>query len=270
MPDWLQVIILGIIEGITEFLPVSSTGHLLLAEQWLGNRAEYFTVFIQSGAVLAVIAVFKERLREMFEQRQGKETQDYLKKMGISFTLTAIGGLVLKKADWELPDEAKPVAWALLVGGVLFVAIEEHLKKKDFPQKEENSLPQITWTLAIAFGIAQLIAMVFPGDSRSGTTILMALVLGMGRREAVEFSFLLGVPTLLAAGVYQLASAIRENPGAVQAEAPMLALGTLVSGATAFVTVKWLLSYLQNNNFTVFGWYRIVLGIIVLGLAAGG
>ena len=270
MPDWLQVIFLGIIEGITEFLPISSTGHLLLAEQWLGARPEHFNVFIQSGAVVAVITVFRERVRELLTQWRKTEIQGYIIKMAVSFLITAAGGLWLKKAGWELDNARVPVAWALLVGGVLFVAIEEHLKKKDAPQNKNFSFPDITWTLAIAFGVAQLIAMVFPGASRSGATILMALLLGMGRREAVEFSFLLGVPTLLAAGAYQLASALRENAAAVQAEASMLALGTIVSAATAFIAVKWLLSYLQSNNFMVFGWYRIALGIIILGVASGG
>ena len=269
MPDWLQVIFLGIIEGITEFLPISSTGHLLLAEQWLGERPEHFNVFIQSGAVVAVIAVFRERVTKLLTEWKSPETQDYLKKMGTAFLITAAGGLCLKKAGWELDNARVPIAWALLIGGVLFIAVEKHQEGKETPEEEAHLLPQITWALAIAFGVAQLIAMVFPGASRSGTTILIALLLGMGRREAVEFSFLLGVPTLLAAGAYQLAAALKENAAAVQAEAPMLALGTIVSAATAFIAVKWLLSYLQSNNFLVFGWYRIALGLIILGAASG-
>ena len=265
MPDWLQVILLGIIEGITEFLPISSTGHLLLAEQWLGERSECFTVFIQSGAVLAVMAVFKERLRELATGWKQAETREYLVKMGVSFVITAVGGLSLKAAGWELKDEPTAIAWALLVGGVLFIAIERHHATR--PKEESSdalSLPQITWMLAVAFGLAQLVAMVFPGASRSGTTILIGMCLGMVRREAVEYSFLLGVPTLLAAGVYQLASAIKDDPGAVRAEAPMLLLGTVISAVTAFAAVKWLLAYLQRNTFTAFGWYRIALGAIIL------
>ncbi len=270
MPDWLQVIFLGVIEGITEFLPVSSTGHLLLAEQWLGTRSEHFNVFIQSGAVIAVIAVFRKRVRELLTEWQKPETRQYLKKMGTAFLITAVGGLSLKKAGWELNNAREPIAWALLMGGLLFIGVEKYQKKKEIPEEEENKLPDITWTLAMAFGVAQLIAMVFPGASRSGTTILMALVLGMRRKEAVEFSFLLGVPTLLAAGAYQMARALKENAAAVQAEAPMLVLGTIVSALTAFIAVKWLLSYLQRNNFILFGWYRIILGVLILGLAAAG
>ncbi len=272
MPDWLQVILLGLIEGITEFLPISSTGHLLLAEQWLGKRSEHFTVFIQSGAVLAVLAVFKERVRELATGWSQPKTRDYLLKMGVSFVITAIGGLSLKAAGWELPDNATPIAWALLVGGVLFVVIErQQASKKTDPKTETLSLPEITWTLAVAFGMAQLVAMVFPGASRSGTTILIGLCLGMVRREAVEYSFLLGVPTLMSAGAYQLASALKDDPAAVRDEAPMLVLGTVASAITAFIVVKWLLSYLQRNNFVAFGWYRIVLGaVILLFMTKGG
>ena len=272
MPDWLQVILLGLIEGITEFLPISSTGHLLLAEQWLGKRSEQFTVFIQSGAVLAVLAVFKDRVRELATEWKQPKTRDYLVKMGVSFVITATGGLSLKAAGWELPDNATPIAWALLVGGVLFIVIErQQALKETKPSTEALSLPQITWTLAVAFGMAQLVAMFFPGASRSGTTILIGLCLGMMRREAVEYSFLLGVPTLLSAGAYQLASAIKDNPTAVREEAPMLVLGTVVSAVTAFAAVKWLLTYLQRNNFVAFGWYRIILGaVILIYLGKGG
>ena len=275
MPDWLQVIILGIIEGITEFLPISSTGHLLLVEQWLpetmfedDGARERFMVFIQSGAVLAVIAVFKERVRELITQWRQTEVRDYLIKMIVTFLITAVGGLALKAAGWELPNNSVPIAWALLIGGVLFIVIEQRNAKTKNAEKENGSLATISWTIAVAFGLAQLVAMVFPGASRSGTTILIGMALGMRRGEAVEYSFLLGVPTLLAAGIYQLMAAISEDGSALVAEASRLTLGTVVSAITAFAAVKWLLSYLQKNTFIVFGWYRIGLGILILLLAA--
>ena len=273
MPDWLQVILLGVIEGITEFLPISSTGHLLLAENWIGAQPEYFTIFIQSGAVLAVIAVFRERVGELIGNWREKAPQEYLKKLAFSFVLTGIGGLALKKMGWELANESTPIAWALLIGGAMFIAFELHHRKTKKKSEENIPFPSITWTIAIAFGLAQLIAMIFPGASRSGTTILIGLFLGMPRREAVEFSFLLGVPTLLAAGGYELASALKEDAAAVQAKWQMLLLGTLVSAVTAFLAVKWLLDYLQKNSFMAFGWYRIGIGIAVLvlgGRIAGG
>ena len=276
MPDWLQVILLGLIEGITEFLPISSTGLLLLAEQWLpetlfedDGARERFMVFIQSGAVLAVIAVFKERVRELITQWRQPEVRDYLIKMATAFVITATGGLALKAAGWELENNPEPIAWALLIGGVLFIIIERRNGKPETEENENASVATITWTIAVAFGLAQLVAMVFPGASRSGTTILIGLLLGMMRRDAVEFAFLLGVPTLLSAGGYQLVSAMREAPGAIQTEAPMLALGTVISAVTAFAAVKWLMGFLQSNTFVAFGWYRIALGAIILGIAYG-
>jgi len=276
MPDWLQVILLGLIEGITEFLPISSTGHLLLAEQWLpetpfkdDGARERFMIFIQSGAVLAVIAVFKERVRELITQWRQPEVRDYLIKMATAFVITATGGLALKAAGWELENNPEPIAWALLIGGVLFIIIERRNGKPETEENENASVATITWTIAVAFGLAQLVAMVFPGASRSGTTILIGLLLGMMRRDAVEFAFLLGVPTLLSAGGYQLVSAMREAPGAIQAEAPMLALGTVISAVTAFAAVKWLMGFLQSNTFVAFGWYRIALGAIILVIAYG-
>jgi len=273
MPDWLQVILLGVLEGITEFLPISSTGHLLLWREWISLPKEWspeffktFVIFIQSGAVLAVITVFRERVGGLIGRWKEKETQEYLKKLGLSFVLTGIGGLALKKMEWELPDESTPIAWALLIGGALFIAFELHHRQTKKFSDEHLTIPSITWTIAIAFGLAQLIAMIFPGASRSGTTILIGLFLGMPRREAVEFSFLLGVPTLLAAGGYELASALKEDAAAVQAKWQMLLLGTLVSAVTAFLAVKWLLDFLHKNSFIAFGWYRIGIGIAVLVL----
>ena len=268
MPDWVAVIILGVIEGITEFLPISSTGHLLLAEQWLGTRDEYFTIFIQSGAVLAVIAVFRKRIGHLLRNWREPEEQDYLKKLCFSFVLTGLGGLGMKRLGWELPSESTPIAWALLIGGVMFIAFEMRQKKKGDSAPAEKETVQITWALAAAFAAGQLLAMAFPGASRSGATILIGILLGMSRRSAVEFSFLLGVPTLLAAGVYELASALKKDPSAVQDQWGMLLLGTLVSAATAFLAVKWLLGYLQKNTFVAFGWYRVALGIAVLALGA--
>lgn len=268
MPDWVVVIILGVVEGITEFLPISSTGHLLLVEQWLGPQKEYFTIFIQSGAVLAVIAVFRERIGQLRRNWREPAEGDYLKKLCFSFVLTGLGGLGMKAMGWELSEKPMPIAWALLVGGVLFIAFERYQNRRTDETREEDQTLRITWALAAAFAAGQLLAMAFPGASRSGATILIGILLGMSRRGAVEFSFLLGVPTLLAAGGYELASALKKDPGAVQDEWGMLLLGTLVSAVTAFLAVKWLLGYLQKNTFVAFGWYRIALGLAVLVLGA--
>lgn len=262
MQDWLTAIFLGVIEGITEFLPISSTGHLLLAEHWLKLpetsflRSDIFNVGIQSGAVIAVIAVFSERVKQLFTRFAEPATRDYLLKLSAAFLLTAVGGLLLKKAGLKLPKEVAPIAWATLVGGILFIVIEFWLKNK-------QSVNDITWTVALAIGAGQLIAAAFPGASRSGTTILAALALGLGRPAATEFSFLLGVPTLLAAGAYETLKGLK-HAEAVPIDWLALGLATLASAATAFLAVKWLLRFIQTHTFIAFGWYRIVVGGVTL------
>jgi undecaprenyl-diphosphatase len=255
MPDWIAVIVLGIIEGLTEFLPVSSTGHLLLAEHWLGVRSELFNVVIQTGAVVAVIAVFAGRAKALTLGWRQAANRDYLAKLGVAFCITAIGGLAMKKLGLKLPKEVAPIAWATLVGGILFVAVEAWLSNR-------KPTEAVTWTIAIAVGLAQLIAVAFPGASRSGTTILIALVLGLSRSSAAEFSFLLGIPTLLAAGAKETLDALRGH----EAHEPWshVLLGTMVAAATAFVVVQWLLGYVRNHNFTPFGYYRIAIGLAIL------
>ena len=255
MSDWITVIILGIIEGLTEFLPVSSTGHLLIAEHWLGNRSELFNVVIQAGAVVAVLAVFAGRAKALAFGWRDPANRDYLAKLSAAFLLTAIGGLAMKKLGLKLPKEVAPIAWATLIGGILFVVVEAWLRKR-------KPTEAVTWTIAIAVGLAQLVAVAFPGASRSGTTILIALILGLSRSSAAEFSFLLGIPTLLAAGAKETLDAMKGH----DAHEPWshILLGTVVAAATAFVVVKWLLGYVRNHTFTPFGWYRIAIGLAIL------
>jgi undecaprenyl-diphosphatase len=255
MPDWIIVIILGIIEGVTEFLPVSSTGHLLLAEHWLGAHSEVFNVVIQTGAVVAVLAVFAGRAKALTFGWREPANRDYLAKLAVAFLLTAIGGLALKKLGLKLPKDVAPIAWATLIGGGLFVAVEFWLRKRP-------TTDNVTWTIAIAVGVSQLLAVAFPGASRSGTTILIALILGLSRSSAAEFSFLLGIPTLLAAGAKETLDAMKGH----EPHEPwsLVILGTVVAAITAFVVVKWLLGYVRHHTFTPFGWYRIAIGVAIL------
>jgi undecaprenyl-diphosphatase len=255
VPDWLAVIVLGVVEGITEFLPISSTGHLLLVDQWLGRHSsDLFVTVVQSGAVLAVILAFWSRVVQLAVGWRDPLVRDYILKLGAAFAITGVGGLILKKFDFNLPDKPGPVAWATLIGGVLILVIETWLRNK--PLRDE-----VTWTIAMLAGAAQLLAAVFPGASRSGATILMALALGLNRPKAAEFSFLLGVPTLLAAGGLQIVSALKKGE---TIDWPMVSLGVIVSAITAFAAVKWLLRFVQSHTFVIFGWYRIVLGVLIL------
>jgi undecaprenyl-diphosphatase len=260
LPEWLVVVILGIIEGITEFLPVSSTGHMLLAEHWLPfKQSEVFLVVIQCGAVLAVLTVFAGRVKEMLVNFHKPENRDFAMKLATAFIITAIGGLILKKII-KLEDNPGPVAWATLIGGVLILIIEAAMGKKQLRDF-------VTWPVAICVGAGQLLAAAFPGTSRSGATILMAVAMGVGRPKAAEFSFLLGIPTLLAAGALKTYSELKHGEGHVNWM--FVLLGSAVAAVTAFATVKWLLRYVQTHTFIVFGWYRIILGVLILYLLRG-
>jgi undecaprenyl-diphosphatase len=263
MSNWV-VVLLGIVEGITEFLPVSSTGHLLLVEHGLRlaiHPSELFNVVIQSGAVLAVLLAFSQRLHQMWVNRSTPAVRSYVLKLGISFGVTIVGALALKKMDWELPENPAPVAWATLIGGVVILALEwsNRNRASTHPNPDSDPLP---WSVALAVGLSQVVAAAFPGTSRSGASILMAMAMGVNRPAATEFSFLLGVPTLLAAGGYTMLSAMR-SPEAVEPVGQIL-LGTLVAAITAFLAVRWLLKYVQSHTLIPFGWYRVVLGLVIL------
>ena len=258
MPEWLAVVILGVIEGVTEFLPISSTGHLLLVEnsRLLTHQSDLFNITIQSGAALAVLAVFGGRLRDLLSRILEPEAGGYLLKLLLAFVITGAGGLALKRGGFTLPKEIAPIAWATLVGGVVILLVEWSLRRR--PGRGD-----VTWVMAIAVGLAQLLAAVFPGTSRAAATIMIAMLLGLARPAATEFSFLVGVPTLLAAGGLETYQALR-HPAGPPADWGLLALGTVISAVTAFVVVRWLLRWVQTHSFAPFGWYRIVLGLVML------
>jgi undecaprenyl-diphosphatase len=262
MPDWLVVLILSVIEGITELLPISSTGHLLIAEHWLPRQSDLFNIVIQVGAVIAILPLFPDRLRQFIFGWRESATWDYAAKIALAFVLTGIGGFVIDRIGYKLPHELAPVAWAVLIGGILFVAIELWLR--DRPMQDE-----VTWLIAVVVGVGQLVAAVFPGASRSGTTILLCLILGLARPAATEFCFLVGIPTMVAAGGWQIVKGL----GHVGPEAPgeawhLVALGFVVSGIVSFIAVKWLLGYVRTHTFMIFGWYRIALAAALFYLLA--
>lgn len=254
MTDWMTAVALGVIEGITEFLPISSTGHLLLSEQWLPAQSELFNVVIQCGAVVAVLAVFWKHVQRMASTLQTPETRDYLLKLLVAFVITGAGGLALKKAGFTLPHKIAPIAYATLIGGIVILAIEFALRGKQLPTR-------VTWAVAIAVGVGQLLAAACPGTSRSAATILFAMAVGLSRPIATEFSFLVGIPTMFAAGAYEIHHELKHALPGHHENWTMLALATIVSAITAFIVVKWLLRFVQSHTFNGFGIYRIILGI---------
>jgi len=264
MTEWIAIVLLGIVEGITEFLPVSSTGHLLIAEHWLPRQNDLFNVVIQSGAVLAVLPLFRDRLSQFIFRWREKATQDYAAKLILATVLTGGPGYILEKRGFKLPEQLVPVGWALLIGGIAFLVIETWLRGKTLQN-------QVTWSIAIAVGLGQLVAAVFPGASRSGTTILLCLLLGLARPAATEFCFIVGIPTMLAASGLKIFKALHHPPvGAPPEHWGMVWLGFVVAAIVSFIAVKWLLRYIQTHTFVIFGWYRIALGAVLLALLFAG
>lgn len=257
MPSWLTALISGLIEGLTEFIPVSSTGHLLIADRWMGGRPEWFTIFIQVGAALALLPLFWKKLTGLLVTWREPASRDYLLKLAAAFLITGIGGVALEKSGMQkLPDTVGPVAWATLIGAFVIFGIEAW-------RKHHPGSPDLTWTIAIACGLAQLLAALFPGTSRSGATIMVALALGLARPAAAEFSFILGMITLTAAGGYKLLGAWRD--GEIGETAALdLVLGFLAAAVSAFLVVKWLLRFVQSHTFNGFAIYRALLGAALL------
>ena len=271
MTDFLAALLLGIIEGITEFLPISSTGHLLIAEQWLGHRSDLFNISIQAGAILAVVLIYRERLVQLAHAflRPGKATvgevhgqppRDYAWKLLVSFGVTAILGLLVKALGWELPSDIEPIAWALIIGGFWMVAAEQLAARRAATLGERST---ISWTTAILVGIAQVVAGVFPGTSRSGITTTAALYLGLSRTAASRFSFLLAVPIIAAATAL---STIDLLDSGVDTDWGKLALAFGVAAVSAYAVVHFFLAFIQRIGMQPFVVYRIGLGLLLLGL----
>jgi undecaprenyl-diphosphatase len=253
----LQVVLLGIVEGITEFLPISSTGHLLIAEHWLGRRSDLFNVAIQAGAILAVVVIYWRRLWDLTLHFSKPGNRDYVYKLVAAVAITVVGGLIAKRLGLELPDTVAPIAWALILGGLAIFAIEAYAHR----QVPSDAL---TWKVAFWVGLGQILAAVFPGTSRSAATIFAAMLAGMtSRPAAAEFSFLVGIPTMFAATTYEAYDLYRSG-GVAGENWGDLGVGFVVSAVVAFVAVKWLLRYVQTHSFTPFGWYRIGLGWLLV------
>ena len=278
MTEFLAALLLGIIEGITEFLPISSTGHLLIAEHWLGARSDLFNIAIQFGAILAVVLIYRQRLVQLahgFHPRRRNvdatgaqhHPHEYATRLAVAFAVTAAGGLLVKALGWSLPETVAPIAWALILGGVWMLAAEHFAERQALRTGEHG---RISWTVAVLVGVAQVVAGVFPGTSRSAAAIFVALLFGVtNRAAATEFAFLVGIPTMFAATAYELL-ALQRHGGIGTEDWSALGVAFVASAITAFIAVKWLLRYIQQHRFTVFAVYRVVLGVALLLLVPAG
>lgn len=264
MTDLLAALLLGIIEGLTEFLPISSTGHLLIVQHWLGARSDFFNIVIQAGAILAITLVFRQRLWDLATGWRDPANRDYMAKLMVAFLVTALVGLPVRLAGWELPETVTPIAWALILGGV-WMLVAEH-----FAERRGDDQWQVTWKVAVLVGLAQVVAGVFPGTSRSAAAIFMAMLAGTSRRSsATEFVFLVGIPTMFAASGYAFLELLMEGDVS-QENWAAVGLAFAAATATGFVVVKWLLGYIKAHRFTGFAVYRIVLGGLLLLLMPAG
>lgn len=255
--DLFAALLLGIIEGLTEFLPVSSTGHLLIAQHWLGPRSDFFNIVIQAGAIVAITLVFRQRIWALATGLGERANRDYVIKLLAAFGVTAAVGLPVRLAGWELPETVTPIAWALVIGGIWMIVAERVAERR-------GDRTEVTWTVVVLVGLAQVVAGVFPGTSRSAAAIFMAMLAGLSRRSsATEFVFLVGIPTMFAASGYAFLELWLD--GGLGGEAwDQVALAFAAATVTGFLVVKWLLGYIRLHRYTGFAIYRIILGGLLL------
>jgi undecaprenyl-diphosphatase len=261
----IKAIIMGVVEGLTEFLPISSTGHLILTEHLLGfagmeDKMKVFEIVIQAGAMMAVIWEFRARIGLVLAGLFSDRTQQrFALNVLIAFLPAAILGLIFASTIKEHLFAPIPVAAAFIIGGFIILWVEK--RAKDNPAVERiTSLDQITALDALKIGIAQAFALI-PGTSRSGATIMGSMIFGFSRKVATEFSFFLAIPTLIGATVYSL---YKDRALLSMDDISFFTIGTVSAFISAFLCIRWLLRYIMTHTFVVFAWYRIVFGLIVL------
>lgn len=269
--EYLKVIILGIVEGITEWLPISSTGHLILVDEFMKLNMsdafkEMFDVLVQLGAILAVIVIYFKKLlpvdlvKKEDNSRKPAWNKDKLIlwcKILVACLPAAIIGIPFNDKIDELFYNAPIVAVMLIVYGIAFIIVEKLHKGKDF---KINDIGSITFKTAALIGIFQVLALI-PGTSRSGATIVGAMIIGVGRTAAAEFTFYLAIPVMFGASLLKL---IKFGFAFTAAEAAALILGMVAAFVVSIIAIRFLMGYIKKHDFTVFGWYRIILGILVL------
>ena len=265
----IKAAIMGIVEGLTEFLPISSTGHLILAGSLLGfddDKAKVFDIAIQTGAIFAVILVYWQKIRTTVaalpHQRQARQ---FALNVLVAFLPAVILGLLFGKAIKAHLFTPVVVASAFIVGGLIILWAEKRQKRNPATVRI-HEVESMTTMDALKVGLVQCLAMI-PGTSRSGSTIIGAMLLGLSRKAATDFSFYLAIPTLIGAGGYSL---YKERGLLSVADLPMFGVGLLFSFISAWLCIRWLLRYIASHDFVAFAWYRIAFGLVVLATAWSG
>ena len=265
----LKAAIMGIVEGLTEFLPISSTGHLILAGSLLGfddDKAKVFDIAIQTGAIFAVILVYWQKIRDtVMALPTDKQAQRFALNVLIAFFPAVILGLVFGKAIKAHLFTPEVVASAFILGGFIILWAERR-QANNPAMTRVHSVDAMTPMDALKVGLAQCLAMI-PGTSRSGATIIGGMLLGLSRKAATDFSFFLAIPTLIGAGAYSL---YKDRALLAIADVPMFAVGLVFSFLSAWICIRWLLAYIATHSFAGFAYYRIVFGGVVLATSWSG
>lgn len=265
----LKALIMGLVEGFTEFLPISSTGHLILAGsllQFTGEKVKVFEIVIQAGAIFAVCWEYRKKIADVLGGL-GKDpkAQKFALNLLIAFVPAAGLGFLFSKKIKAVLFAPVPVALAFIIGGVVILWVERRHAANPVAARI-NSIDEMSALDALKVGCAQAFALI-PGTSRSGATIIGGMLFGLSRKAATEFSFFLAIPTLLGATVYSL---YKDRALLSLADVPLFGIGSLAAFVSAFLCVRWLLRYIGTHDFSVFAWYRIVFGVVVLASAYSG
>lgn len=269
MLEILKAILFGIVEGITEWLPISSTGHMILLNEFVNLKVsedfyEMFEVVIQLGAIMAVVLMFWHKIWPFTTKEKiavKKDTFEMWIKIVIACIPAAIVGLKFDDELNELFYNPTCVAIALIVFGIAFIVIEKWNKGR---KPKIRKLTELTYTSALVIGVFQLLAAIFPGTSRSGATIVGALLIGVSRTVAAEFTFFLAIPVMFGASLLKVVKFILAGVSVSVMEIVILLIGMVVAFMVSVLVIRFLMDYIKKHDFTAFGWYRIVLGVIVL------
>ena len=262
----IKAAIMGIVEGLTEFLPISSTGHLILTGSLLGlhdAKSKVFDIAIQTGAIFAVIIVYWQRLRDtVINLPSSAEARRFVLNVAIAFVPAVVLGLLFGKAIKAHLFTPAVVATTYILGGFIILWAE----RRPASAVRLHSVDEMQPIDALKVGLVQCLAMI-PGTSRSGATIIGGMLLGLSRKAAIDFSFFLAIPTLIGAGAYSL---YKERALLSWADVPMFTVGLVAAFISAYACVRWLLRFIANHNFVPFAWYRIAFGIVVLATSWSG
>lgn len=265
----IKAAIMGIVEGLTEFLPISSTGHLILAGALLGfddDKAKVFDIAIQTGAIFAVILVYWQKIRStLIALPHEKQAQQFALNVFIAFLPAVVLGLLFGKAIKAHLFTPVVVASTFIIGGFIILWAEKRQQRNPATARI-HAVEEMTAMDALKVGLVQCLAMI-PGTSRSGSTIIGGMLMGLSRKAATDFSFYLAIPTLIGAGVYSL---YKERALLSMADLPMFGVGLLFSFISAWLCIRWLLRYIATHSFVPFAWYRIAFGVVVLATAWSG